>query len=87
MNNVSSVPGELCGESVSMLRARLAGQTFKVLVYTLRRACISFRFSMYVCGGVAGSVVVDDLIFGGVGHSGSGAYPVVSYPPNNSTIA
>ena len=28
---------------------------------------------MYVCGNVAGSVVVDDLIFGGVGHSGSGA--------------
>ena len=46
-----------------------------------------FDVCMYVCGGVAGSVVVDDLIFGGVGHSGSGAYPVVSCPPNNSTIA
>ena len=68
MNNVSSEPGESCGESVSMLRARLAGQTFKVLVYTLR-ACISFRFSIYVCGGVAGSVG-----FGRVGHSGSNAY-------------
>ena len=78
-----------------------AGQTFKVLVYIHITSCMYifpfFDVCMYVCVyGVAGIVVVNDLPFqaatpylpfGGVGHSGSGAYPVVSCSPNNSTIA